>query len=51
MLFVLLKSQLESAFPKSDGNLFDWAGTIEGPTETVSFIYLPAFCCSWADVD
>ncbi|KAF8874642.1 ubiquitin-conjugating enzyme E2 [Gymnopilus junonius] len=24
-----------SAFPKHDGNLFEWAGTIEGPSETV----------------
>ncbi|KAF5386589.1 hypothetical protein D9615_001707 [Tricholomella constricta] len=24
-----------SAFPKSDGNLFEWIGTIEGPAETV----------------
>ncbi|KAG6874327.1 hypothetical protein C0995_001552 [Termitomyces sp. Mi166 len=24
-----------SAFPKSDGNLFEWIGTIEGPPETV----------------
>ncbi|KAF9052775.1 ubiquitin-conjugating enzyme/RWD-like protein [Panaeolus papilionaceus] len=24
-----------SAFPKHDGNLFEWVGTIEGPTETV----------------
>lgn len=25
----------QSAFPKHDGNLFEWVGTIEGPTETV----------------
>ncbi|KAJ7043287.1 ubiquitin-conjugating enzyme/RWD-like protein [Mycena alexandri] len=24
-----------SAFPKSDGNLFEWVGTIEGPAETI----------------
>jgi hypothetical protein len=26
---------LQSAFPKSDGNLFEWIGTIEGATGTV----------------
>ncbi|KJA27298.1 hypothetical protein HYPSUDRAFT_131405 [Hypholoma sublateritium FD-334 SS-4] len=24
-----------SAFPKHDGNLFEWVGTIEGPSETI----------------
>ncbi|KAL0947300.1 hypothetical protein HGRIS_013419 [Hohenbuehelia grisea] len=24
-----------SAFPKGDGNLFEWAGTLEGPTGTI----------------
>ncbi|KAF5324865.1 hypothetical protein D9611_004534 [Ephemerocybe angulata] len=24
-----------SAFPKNDGNLFEWVGTIEGPNETI----------------
>ncbi|KAF5330519.1 hypothetical protein D9619_005688 [Psilocybe cf. subviscida] len=24
-----------SAFPKNDGNLFEWIGTIEGPSETI----------------
>ncbi|KAF8163075.1 ubiquitin-conjugating enzyme/RWD-like protein [Crassisporium funariophilum] len=24
-----------SAFPKHDGNLFEWVGTIEGPAETI----------------
>ncbi|RXW24901.1 hypothetical protein EST38_g954 [Candolleomyces aberdarensis] len=24
-----------SAFPKNDGNLFEWVGTIEGPSETI----------------
>jgi len=28
----------KSAFPKSDGNLFEWVGTIEGPPETVRFL-------------
>ncbi|KAF9001969.1 ubiquitin-conjugating enzyme E2 [Cyathus striatus] len=36
-LMQLMMSSLPgiSAFPKSDGNLFEWAGTIEGPSETV----------------
>jgi hypothetical protein len=25
----------QSAFPKSDSNLFEWVGTIEGPVGTV----------------
>ncbi len=29
-------SRVQSAFPKSDANLFDWAGTIEGASGTVS---------------
>lgn len=31
---------LQSAFPKHDGNLFEWVGTIEGPAETVGFVYV-----------
>lgn len=27
---------VQSAFPKSDANLFEWAGTIEGASGTVS---------------
>lgn len=35
MTLMMSSSPGISAFPKSDGNLFDWAGTIEGPTETI----------------
>ena len=31
----MLISPLQSAFPKSDANLFEWIGTIEGPVSTV----------------
>lgn len=27
---------MQSAFPTSEGDLFDWTATIEGPSETVS---------------
>ena len=30
----------QSAFPKHDGNLFEWVGTIEGPAETVRSWFL-----------
>jgi len=39
VLSVSLKSNDQSAFPKSDGNLFEWAGTIEGPAETVNIVH------------
>jgi hypothetical protein len=26
---------VQTAFPKTDGNLFDWVGRIEGPAGTV----------------
>jgi len=35
MTLMMSSSPGISAFPKSDGNLFEWVGTIEGPTETV----------------
>jgi hypothetical protein len=31
----LVQLFIQSAFPKSDANLFEWVGTIEGPTGTV----------------
>jgi ubiquitin-conjugating enzyme E2 C len=34
-LFAYVHPIQQSAFPKSDGNLFEWAGTIEGPAGTV----------------
>ncbi|KAF7338614.1 Ubiquitin-conjugating enzyme E2 [Mycena venus] len=34
MTLMMSSSPGISAFPKSDGNLFEWAGTIEGPAET-----------------
>ncbi|KAG5341060.1 hypothetical protein C0989_011919 [Termitomyces sp. Mn162] len=35
MTLMMSSSPGISAFPKSDGNLFEWIGTIEGPPETV----------------
>ncbi|CCM03844.1 uncharacterized protein FIBRA_05993 [Fibroporia radiculosa] len=35
MTLMMSSSPGISAFPKSDSNLFDWAGTIEGPPGTV----------------
>jgi len=35
MTLMMSSSPGISAFPKSDGNLFEWVGTIEGPTETI----------------
>ncbi|KAJ7582512.1 ubiquitin-conjugating enzyme/RWD-like protein [Mycena floridula] len=35
MTLMMSSSPGISAFPKNDGNLFEWAATIEGPTETV----------------
>lgn len=36
MLYVPLPDIFaQSAFPKSDANLFEWVGTIEGPAGTV----------------
>ncbi|KAG6910925.1 Ubiquitin-conjugating enzyme E2 11 [Tephrocybe rancida] len=35
MTLMMSSSPGISAFPKSDGNLFEWIGTIEGPAETV----------------
>ncbi|EKM82863.1 hypothetical protein AGABI1DRAFT_111427 [Agaricus bisporus var. burnettii JB137-S8] len=35
MTLMMSSSPGISAFPKNDGNLFEWAGTIEGPAETV----------------
>ncbi|EIW85356.1 ubiquitin-conjugating enzyme [Coniophora puteana RWD-64-598 SS2] len=35
MTLMMSSSPGISAFPKSDSNLFDWAGTIEGPTGTI----------------
>lgn len=35
MTLMMSSSPGISAFPKNDGNLFEWAGTIEGPTETI----------------
>ncbi|KAF8078167.1 ubiquitin-conjugating enzyme/RWD-like protein [Lyophyllum atratum] len=35
MTLMMSSSPGISAFPKSDGNLFEWVGTIEGPAETV----------------
>jgi len=34
MTLMMSSSPGISAFPKSDGNLFEWVGTIEGPSET-----------------
>lgn len=31
---------LQSAFPKSDANLFEWAGTLEGAPGTVRIFQL-----------
>ncbi|KAF5358525.1 hypothetical protein D9756_001752 [Leucocoprinus leucothites] len=39
MTLMMSSSPGISAFPKNDGNLFDWVGTIEGPAGTVSFIH------------
>ncbi|KAF9036985.1 hypothetical protein BDZ89DRAFT_1090746 [Hymenopellis radicata] len=35
MTLMMSSSPGISAFPKHDGNLFDWAGTIEGPAGTI----------------
>ncbi|TFL07578.1 ubiquitin-conjugating enzyme E2 [Pterulicium gracile] len=35
MTLMMSSSPGISAFPKNDGNLFEWAGTIEGPNETI----------------
>ncbi|KAJ7090191.1 ubiquitin-conjugating enzyme/RWD-like protein [Mycena belliarum] len=35
MTLMMSSSPGISAFPKSDGNLFEWVGTIEGPSETI----------------
>ncbi|KAF9532421.1 ubiquitin-conjugating enzyme/RWD-like protein [Crepidotus variabilis] len=35
MTLMMSSSPGISAFPKHDGNLFEWAGTIEGPAETI----------------
>ncbi|KIY43709.1 hypothetical protein FISHEDRAFT_53658 [Fistulina hepatica ATCC 64428] len=35
MTLMMSNSPGISAFPKNDGNLFEWAGTIEGPAGTV----------------
>ncbi|TFK67885.1 hypothetical protein BDN72DRAFT_912403 [Pluteus cervinus] len=35
MTLMMSSSPGISAFPKHDGNLFEWVGTIEGPAETV----------------
>ncbi|KAJ7286009.1 ubiquitin-conjugating enzyme/RWD-like protein [Mycena rebaudengoi] len=35
MTLMMSSSPGISAFPKSDGNLFEWLGTIEGPAETI----------------
>ncbi|KAJ6606585.1 ubiquitin-conjugating enzyme/RWD-like protein [Mycena vulgaris] len=35
MTLMMSSSPGISAFPKSDGNLFEWVGTIEGPAETI----------------
>ncbi|EJD53339.1 ubiquitin-conjugating enzyme [Auricularia subglabra TFB-10046 SS5] len=35
MQLMMSNSQGISAFPRSDANLFDWIGTIEGPAATV----------------
>ncbi|KAJ7756807.1 ubiquitin-conjugating enzyme/RWD-like protein [Mycena maculata] len=35
MTLMMSSSPGISAFPKNDGNLFEWAGTIEGPAETI----------------
>ncbi|KAF9557687.1 hypothetical protein CPC08DRAFT_751833 [Agrocybe pediades] len=35
MTLMMSSSPGISAFPKHDGNLFEWVGTIEGPSETV----------------
>lgn len=37
----LVDTSLQSAFPKNDGNLFEWIGTIEGPAETVRIMHTP----------
>jgi ubiquitin-conjugating enzyme E2 C len=34
MTLMMSSSPGISAFPKNDGNLFEWVGTIEGPAET-----------------
>jgi hypothetical protein len=43
---------IQSAFPKSDANLFEWIGTIEGPTGTVRFIQLSTMqpLCRYIDL-
>lgn len=35
MTLMMSSSPGISAFPKNDGNLFDWVGTIEGPAGTI----------------
>ncbi|KAK7023867.1 ubiquitin-conjugating enzyme/RWD-like protein [Favolaschia claudopus] len=35
MTLMMSSSPGISAFPKSDSNLFEWVGTIEGPAETI----------------
>ncbi|KIM49004.1 hypothetical protein M413DRAFT_92792 [Hebeloma cylindrosporum] len=35
MTLMMSSSPGISAFPKHDGNLFEWVGTIEGPSETI----------------
>ncbi|EDR11012.1 uncharacterized protein LACBIDRAFT_172905 [Laccaria bicolor S238N-H82] len=35
MTLMMSSSPGISAFPKNDGNLFEWVGTIEGPAETI----------------
>ncbi|TRM59399.1 ubiquitin-conjugating enzyme/RWD-like protein [Schizophyllum amplum] len=35
MTLMMSSSPGISAFPKNDGNMFEWAGTIEGPADTV----------------
>ncbi|KAH8829635.1 ubiquitin-conjugating enzyme/RWD-like protein [Flagelloscypha sp. PMI_526] len=35
MTLMMSNSPGISAFPKNDGNLFEWAGTIEGPAGTI----------------
>ncbi|KAH6918766.1 ubiquitin-conjugating enzyme E2 [Coprinopsis sp. MPI-PUGE-AT-0042] len=35
MTLMMSSSPGISAFPKNDGNLFEWVGTIEGPSETI----------------
>ncbi|KAJ7074345.1 ubiquitin-conjugating enzyme/RWD-like protein [Mycena amicta] len=35
MTLMMSSSPGISAFPKSDNNLFEWMGTIEGPSETI----------------